>query len=234
MLEAVATLAADQDAPYEGLGLPAWKRDPDGIFRNVARPIDDWDFRKLRQRQQLASWPNVEKAFKEDSRLSHQVDTVVGTIQSGLRVEPINFALRVIPRPSEIGRAEENFEQRYAQLESYLVADELDFRVIWPVPGLIVETMPVELEPDMVLDAMSDRELVTALRTETVRPPFGTESILFQAEPAKRLSSSSARYPGPSGGTRLSQHLPGQHDGTYDGRCRVEPCWIDAALLRGS
>jgi len=186
MLEAVATLTADSDAAYEGFGLPAWKCDPDGIFRNIARPVDGWDFHKLRQLQQLATWSNVEKAFQEDSRLSRQVDTVVGTILSGLRVEAINFALGVIPRPSEIDRAEEVFEQRYAQLESYLVADELDFKVIWPLPGLIVENTPVELEPDVVLDAMSDRELVAALRTETVRPTFGSEGLLFQAEPASR------------------------------------------------
>ena len=33
---------------------------------------------------------------------------------------------------------------------------------------------------------MSDRELVAALRTETVRPTFGSEGLLFQAEPASR------------------------------------------------
>jgi hypothetical protein len=30
------------------------------------------------------------------------------------------------------------------------------------------------------------------------------------------------------------QASTGQHNGTYDRRCRVEPCWIHAALLRGS
>lgn len=35
------------------------------------------------------------------------------------------------------------------------------------------------------LDAMSDSELVTALRTEIVRPPFPNDT-LFQAEPANR------------------------------------------------
>jgi Apea-like HEPN len=185
ILEAVAVLAADHDAPYEGFNIPEWKCDADGVFRNIARPLDGWDFHKLRQLQQLASWPNVEKAFQEDGRLNRQIDTFVGTIQGGRRAEGFNLATRFIPRPSEIDRSEEVFEQRYAQLETYLAADKLDVKTIWPVPGLIIGTMPIELEPGIVLDAMSDRELVTALKAGIIRPPFGGE-VLFQPEPASR------------------------------------------------
>jgi hypothetical protein len=185
MMEAVATLTADSDAAYEGLGVPEWGVDPDGVFRNIARPIDGWDFRERRQLQQLASWPNVEQAFDADDRLSRQVDTFVGTALGGGRIGRYGLAMHVLPRPGESDRASQVLEQRYTELETYLVADELEFKTIWPVPGLIVTDMPIELEPGVVLDAMSDRELVTALRTETVRPYFPSEP-LFQAEPASR------------------------------------------------
>jgi len=185
MQEAVAALTADSDAAYEGVGVPEWNCDTDGIFRNIVRPMDGWDFRKRRQLKQLASWPNVEQAVHKDDHLSRQVDIFVGTIHGGIRVEAYNLAMHVLPRPGEIDHANEVFEQRYADLETYLVADELEFKTIWPVPGLIVADMPIELESGIVLDAMSDRELVIALRTETVCPHFPSEP-LFQAEPASR------------------------------------------------
>ena len=185
MQEAVAALAADGDAAYEGLDTPEWRCDWDGIFRNIARPMDGWDFRKRRQLQQLTSWPAVEKAFHEDDRLSYQIDTLVGTIQGGIRMEAYNFAMHVLPRPSELNRANSVFEQRYAELDAYLIADELEFKALWPLPGLIVADMPIELETGVALDAMSDSELTTALRTEIRRLPFPGQ-ILLQAEPEDR------------------------------------------------
>lgn len=185
MHDAVVALTADSEAAYEGLDIPEWACDADGIFRNIARPVDGWDFRKRRQLQLLASWPAVEKVFHADERLSCQIDTFVGTIYGGGRVEAYNCAMHVLPRPSEVDRAGEVFEWRYAELDSYLAADEIGFKTLWAVPGLIVADMPIQLEPGIVLDAMSDRELTIALRTEIVRPVFASEP-LFQAEPASR------------------------------------------------
>jgi hypothetical protein len=93
--------------------------------------------------------------------------------------------MHLLPFPSEIDQAAEVFEQRYGELEAYLAADELEFNAIWPVPGLIVADIPVELQPGAVLDAMSDRELVLALRTGTVIPPF-PDNTLFEADAASR------------------------------------------------
>ena len=165
--------------------MPGWRCDPDGVFRNIARPMDAWDFHKLRQFQQLSSWSGVEKAFRADDRLSCQVDTAVGTIRGGSRVEAYNYAVRLIPRPSELDRIEETFEQRFVELEAYLLATELEFISLWPVPGLIVDDTPVELEPGMVLGALSDRELVRALQTDIIHPIFA-DDVLFRPEPADR------------------------------------------------
>ena len=128
VLEAVATLTADSDAAYEGPDLSQWNVDPDGVFRNIARPIDRWDFRKRGQLQQLASWPSVKQAFDADDLLSRQVDTFVGTALGGGQIGIYGLALHVLPRPSEIDRISEVFEQRYTELEMYLAADELEFR----------------------------------------------------------------------------------------------------------
>jgi hypothetical protein len=184
IIDAMAFLS-DNDAAYEGLDIPAWRCDGDGIFRNIARPLDAWDFRKRRQLTELASWTGVEQAFHEDERLSRQVGTLIGTVHGGRQIEIYGLAMHVLPCPSELGRSREVFEHRYAELEAYLLADELEFKAVWPVPGLILTDVPIELEPGVVLDAMSDHELVLALGAGHVHPPFPGEA-LFQADLASR------------------------------------------------
>ena len=68
--EEIRELPVGQDlaAAYEGLDVPEWNCDADGISRNIARPMDGWDFRKRRQLQQLASWPIIEQAVHEADR----------------------------------------------------------------------------------------------------------------------------------------------------------------------
>jgi hypothetical protein len=133
----------------------------------------------------LDSWPGVEKAFRENDGLGRQVDTFVGTMQGGGQVAMFGLAMHILPRPDELSRASEVFEDRYAELEAYLLADELEYKTLWPLPGLLVKDTPIELESDVVLDVMSDSELTAALRSEIVRPVFPGH-ILFKAEPHDR------------------------------------------------
>jgi len=184
-VEVVASLADDRTARHVGIGWPQWGCDPDGIFRDIARPMGGWDYRNLDRFKYLASWPSVIKVLLDDDQLSRQIDTLVGTAQGGLRLEAFNIAVQVLPGPDELSRVDEAFEDRYDQLEAFLTANELDFKAIWPVPGLIVDGIPLQLEPEIELDGMTDRELAVALRTEIIRPPFSSAK-LFQASPADR------------------------------------------------
>jgi Apea-like HEPN len=182
---AAASLIDDPNARYVGRDLPQWGCDSDGIFRDIVRPVDGWDYRYLEKLKYLASWPRVEKAFQDDDRLSRQINTLVGTAQGGMRVETFGLAVHILPHPYELDRVDEIFEDHYAQLEGYLMAEELAFKAIWPVPGLIADTVPLELEYSLELDVMSDSELSVALRTGIILPAFAG-SKLFQAGPADR------------------------------------------------
>jgi hypothetical protein len=127
---------------------------------------------RLRDLQGLASWPQVEKAPHDSDCLSRQIDTLVRTVRGGTRVEAYNLAGRVIPRPSELDGAVEVFDRRYGELEKYLTADEFDFEAIWPVPGLAVEHVPLELEPGVVLDvAQGRRKALAAAASGADWPP---------------------------------------------------------------
>jgi hypothetical protein len=124
-------------------------------------------------------------AFQQDGRLSRQVDTLIGTIQGGMRVEAFSLASHALPHPDELDCADEAFERNYAQVETFLAAEELEFKALWPVPGLTVSDMPVQMEPGVELDAMTDQELAVGLRTDIVRPHFA-HLKLFEASAADR------------------------------------------------
>ena len=74
------------------------------------------------------------------------------------------------------------FEKHYEDLEAFLAADEIEYTVIWPLPGLTSSVLPLQLDLTLELDAMSDRELGFALDTEIVRPEFPRQR-LFNPRP---------------------------------------------------
>jgi hypothetical protein len=184
-LDVASTFADDSEVHYQEQSLPRWECDPDGIFRNISRPAEVWNFKRYQSLRDLDRWQGVETAFHEDGRLNRQVDIFVGTIQGGGQLGIFGLAMHVLPRPDDLGRTSEVFEERYAELERYLTADDLEFKTLWPVPGLIVGNLPVELGTDVALDTMSNSEVAIALRSGIVRPIFPND-ILFQAEPAIR------------------------------------------------
>jgi hypothetical protein len=182
--EILPKLAADPNARFSWSDQPRWGSDQ-GVFREVERPVQGWGLHHLGQFQHLASWSKIDEIFRSDHRLNRQIDTLVGTAQGGHRLEAFNLAVHAIPNPDELDHPDESFERNYAQLEGFLAADELEFKVIWPVPGLTADNLPLQLESAIELDAMTDQELVVALQTEIIRPSV-PRMIVFQPTIADR------------------------------------------------
>jgi hypothetical protein len=63
MQEVTSTLVSDPNAPYVRMDLAQWGVDPDGVFRDIERPMDGWDYRYLEKFQNLASWSEITKIF---------------------------------------------------------------------------------------------------------------------------------------------------------------------------
>jgi hypothetical protein len=162
-----------------------WGCDNDGIFRSRERPVKIWNLGYRDRLQELSTWATVVAAVQANHRIGGQLDDLVGTAQSATRIEAISAGLCVLPFPDDLSRLNEAFEEGYADLETYLCAEELDSVVIWPLPGLSGEPLPIELETNLELGTMSDLELTMALEYELVRPSFpGTN--LFSARPEDR------------------------------------------------
>src|SRR5262249_16242951 len=175
---AIEQLSQQDNARDYATDLGHWQRDSDGVFRDSELAIEVWHRIAVNRIFDLPSWAAVLDVLHGDSRLARQVDTLVGTVQGARRVEATSIGRRVLPRPNELGQVVEAFEGRYEELESSLAVDEIEDTVIWPLPGRRSETLPVQLDTNLELDAMSDRELGFALDMGIVQTTFPRQRLL--------------------------------------------------------
>jgi hypothetical protein len=196
--QVLGKLLSDSRGRYQSVGRSEWAIDHDSIFRDRPRAVESWaPFILEMMTYNKSSWNAVMAAIHNDVRLARQLNTLVGTAHGGAaRVEPQQLFTHVLPRPAELDSEEEAFDRRYAQLEHYLKADEFEYVTVLPLPGMAIASLPIELEPDVELDAMSDRELAFALNTSIIRPMFPGIRILDD-EAAKRRTCLRYRFRSP-------------------------------------
>jgi hypothetical protein len=151
---------------------PRWWRDSDDIFREGERVIDVWDHSGWDRLFSLPAWQTVLGILHADEQLNRQIDTLVGTAYGGVRVEASSVGWRVLPSPNDLDDFSNEFDARYERLEEFLVSDDIEYSVIWPLQGLTASKLPVSLEPMLELGSMTERELGFALDTELVRTVF--------------------------------------------------------------
>jgi hypothetical protein len=187
--EAVARLS---DGPEIRIspGLPQWQRDADGVFRKRERPARLWHPNQVDTLRELPSWRAVDQALQQDDRLRAQLDQLVGTIQSGAQVSTELVSQHVLPLPDEVSDLEGTFVRRYRELDRFLAADEIEYLVIWPLPGLSSSAFPITLEQGVEIDTMSDKELTAVLNTEVLSLVFSHLPVL----PPEQAQQACLRY----------------------------------------
>jgi hypothetical protein len=179
--EAVASLSNGPELRVSS-GFPRWQRDTDGVFRKGERPVRLWYPDQVEALGELPSWRAVEQALQEDDRLRAHLDQQVGTIKGGSQLSRELVSRHVLPMPDEVGDLKGAFARRYGELDSYLAADEIEFLVIWPLPGLTSSEFPITLEQGVEVDIMSDAELTAALNTEVLSLVFPQTPVLSPEE----------------------------------------------------
>jgi hypothetical protein len=156
---------------------PRWQRDSDGVFRKRERSARLW-YLETEALQELPSWWAVEQVLQGDDRLRAQLDRLVGTIQEGSQLSREVLSRHVLPLPDEVSDLDGAFARRYGELDHFLAADETEYLVVWPLPGLSGSAFPITLEQDIEIDIMSDKELTAVLNTEVLSLIFPQTSVL--------------------------------------------------------
>jgi hypothetical protein len=169
--EASARLSEGSE-PDISPGQRRWQRDSDGVLRERERPVRVWRHAEVEALRQLSSWRSVEQALQEDDRLRAQLDQLVGTTQGSRTFDAELAAQIVLPLPDEVRDLEGAFERRYGGLDRFLAADEIEYVMIWPLPGLTSSEFPILLEQNIEVGIMSDEELTAVLNTGVLRLTF--------------------------------------------------------------
>jgi Apea-like HEPN len=171
-------------------GLPRWQRDADGVFRKGERPARLWYLDQIETLRELPSWRAVGQALQEGDRLRVQLDQLVGTIQGGSQLGREVMSQHVLPLPDEASDLDRAFARRYGELDRFLAADEIEYLVIWPLPGLSSSAFPITLEQGIEIDIMSDKELTAVLNTEVLSLVFPQLPVL----PPEQAQQACLRY----------------------------------------
>jgi hypothetical protein len=116
--------------------------------------------------------------MQDDERLRRHLNQLVGTAEGALTFTVENAADLVLPLPDELADWENAFSRRYSELAGFLAAEEIESVVIWPLPGLRSNNLPIQLERDVEIDVLSDDELAAALNTEVIRLMFPNLRLL--------------------------------------------------------
>jgi len=194
--EAISRLSADDESRDIRTDLGRWQCDSDGIFRDAEREMEVWNRKCVDNLFDLPQWATVLDVLHATDRLEQQLDTFVGTAKGGRHLEAASIGRVILPRPNELGQFDVAFEKRYAELEDFLAVDEVEYTVIWPLPGLVSAVLPLQLDSMLELDAMSDRELEFALNNEviwTVFPVAGSSSQRLNTAHAYDIVTVSAK-----------------------------------------
>jgi len=175
--EAVDVLSQRQP-PQVSVETLGWQLDHDGVFRNRARQAHTWNDVGPADLRQLRTWGVVEAVFNEDPVLRAHVGQLVGTARSASTFDPWMAAMSLIPRPDQARNFEDEFAAHYSQLDRFLGSSKLEHMVVWPISGLTANSFPVNLEPGIKLDRMSDSEMENALNVGLIKPRFPRLSVL--------------------------------------------------------
>jgi hypothetical protein len=187
-------------------GLEEWRRDADNLFRRHDREEPPW-VECIRSHEDqihaLAEYGHLVAVVRSIPEVSEQLETLVGTISQAHRIEIPQVTDHLI---WEFARLSSGFffdELRFDQLFEKFITDlrrtAFDYYSIGPLLGLNIEAAPLSLGSRIVLDRMTDGEIVRCLsigflptwpRSSPIADIKSAVSVRVQFQLQKRIGDS--------------------------------------------
>lgn len=206
-----------------------WLRDEDGVFRDRERERSVWPNDEIQALRQLSRWGVVEETLRSDERARAHLDQLVGTcVGGGRRFDAWTAGRSVLPLPCEVPELDRVFAERYAALDRYLAADELEYVTVWPLTGLGDLRSEIVLEKDLKIGLMSDYELSRALDVGAVPRLFPQLSILGPGEDSVGCLRYCQNFPKEIGETEPEER--GAQAAAFEERCQEIRALFEQAL----
>ncbi len=152
-----------------------WERGTDGHFRERKKRIrrlwpilsDEW----------LNLRPNHEacvECLKADAIVGPHLDRLIGTSMSTSRLEANDILMSLIyamvDDEKHLVFSDEKFRIKWQELISSFRADQIVSKTVATLPYLVVPTLPLQLNNEVVLDRLTDEEVTRCYQVGVIRP----------------------------------------------------------------
>ena len=187
-------------------GLEEWRRDADNLFRRYDRQDPYWVDCIRSHQDRIHTLPEYRRlvdVIRSIPEINGQLETLVGTISQAGRIEIAHITDHLIwalaQSISGLGFAEPRFDELFQKFITDLSRTSFDYYSVGPLLGLKIEVAPLLLESGVVLDHMTDDEIVRCLsigflsswpRSQSVADIRSAVSVRVQYQLDKRIGDS--------------------------------------------
>ncbi len=168
-----------------------WSRSAGGQFEKRQITVPDWIvviYKNIDELKETDEYIELLKLATKDPIISSNVGTLVGTYIGASRIELFDLVLKLVKVfLSNSGVEVYNkivFDKAYILIENFLYSDYLEFEIITPICGLIIESAPITLSTNLSIVKLEDCEVIEFLKLGlNLGFSMGDNDIIFDIHP---------------------------------------------------
>lgn len=160
--------------------IPEWEADsrwecgPDGHFREHTKQTRKlWPLLNDEWLHSLPDYDTCIEYLKSDVVIGPHLNRLVGTNTTATRLEADNILWSVILNDEGVfAFTNERFDRKWRELAEFFCAERIAFKMVAPLPRLMVPNFPLRLSNDLVIDRLTDDEVTRCCQVGILRPAW--------------------------------------------------------------
>jgi hypothetical protein len=152
-----------------------WEHGTDGHFRERKKRM--WTLWPKLSEEWLRSLPEYQtcvECLKSDVVIGPHLDRSVGTSTLSLRLDAnqilMSFLYTMLDDEGRLAFTDERFHGKWLELAGFFGASQIAFKMVAPLPRLVVPEFPLRLSNELVLDRLTDDEVTRCYQAGVIRP----------------------------------------------------------------
>jgi hypothetical protein len=152
-----------------------WEHGDDGCFREYTKRTRKlWPILNDKWLRSLPGYDTCVQHLKSDPVIGSHLDRLVGTNTIARRLDADTLLLSAInAMPNDEGAfvfTDEQFKHAWRELVEFFGAKQIAFKMVAPLPYLMVPNLPLRLNNDLVLDRLTEDEVTRCCQIGVIRP----------------------------------------------------------------
>ena len=152
-----------------------WERDIDGDFReHTKRTRKLWPILNNEWLRSLPDYDTCVKHLQSDLVIGPHLDRLVGTNIGASRLEVHNILRSAIYAmlndEGALAFTDERFDREWREQVEFFSAKRIAFKIVAPLPHLVIQMFPLRLNNELVLDRLTEDEVTRCCQGGVLRP----------------------------------------------------------------